>query len=99
MSRWALWVRYKGDIIMTKITVALIALTFVLGSAACTDASTAASLASVSTSAMQYKNGDGAASNPNVPGATGRTIIPGNNSTITGDAEATRQQQTGAYGG
>lgn len=84
---------------MTKITVALTALTFVLGSAACADASAAASLAFVSTSAMPYKGGDGAASNPNVPGATGRTIIPGNNSTIAGDAEATRQQQTGAYGG
>jgi hypothetical protein len=27
------------------------------------------------------------------PGFTGRTIIPGNNSTIAGDAEATEQQQ------
>ncbi len=39
------------------------------------------------------------AANPNVPGATGRTIALGNNSTIAGDAEATRMQQTGAVGG
>ena len=32
-------------------------------------------------------------SNPNVPGATGRTIVPGSNSTMAGDAEATSQQQ------
>jgi hypothetical protein len=39
------------------------------------------------------------ASNPNVPGATGRTIVEGDRSTIAGDAKATRMQQTGAYGG
>ena len=40
------------------------------------------------------------APNPaNVPGGTGRTIVRGNNSTIAGDAEATRMQQTGASGG
>jgi hypothetical protein len=31
--------------------------------------------------------------NPGTPGWTGRTIIPGNNSTIAGNAEATEQQQ------
>jgi hypothetical protein len=30
---------------------------------------------------------------PNTPGSTGRTIVPGNNSTIAGDAVATEQQQ------
>ncbi len=39
------------------------------------------------------------AANLNVPGATGRTIIRGNNSTIARDAEATEMQQTGAVGG
>jgi hypothetical protein len=34
-----------------------------------------------------------AAISPNTPGSTGRTIIPGNNSTIAGDAVATEQQQ------
>ena len=37
-------------------------------------------------------------SNPNVPGATGRTIVRGDRSTIAGDAEATRMQQEGVYG-
>lgn len=39
------------------------------------------------------------AANPNVPGATGRVIVRGNNSTIAGDAAATRMQQTGTIGG
>jgi hypothetical protein len=34
-----------------------------------------------------------AARNPSMPGATGRTIVPGNTSTIADDAEATLQQQ------
>ena len=33
--------------------------------------------------------------NVDFPGATGRTIVPGNNSTIAGDALATWQMQTG----
>ena len=33
------------------------------------------------------------ASDPNVPGATGRTVVPGSTSTRAGDAEATSQQQ------
>ena len=39
------------------------------------------------------------AANPNVPGATGRTIVRGNNSTISGGAAATRMQQTGMVSG
>ena len=38
------------------------------------------------------------AANRHTPGATGTTIVPGDNSTISGDAKATRMQQTGAYG-
>jgi hypothetical protein len=33
--------------------------------------------------------------NPNVPGATGRTIVLGDHSTIAGDATATQMQRTG----
>lgn len=84
---------------MTKIIAALTVLTFVLGSAAYSDASMADSPASASTTLMPHKRGIIDASDPNVPGATGSTIIPGNNSTISGDAEGTRRQQTGAYGG
>jgi hypothetical protein len=39
------------------------------------------------------------AADENTPGYTGRTIIPGNNSTIAGNAKATRMQQTGSYSG
>ena len=35
----------------------------------------------------------GSASDLNMPGATGRTIVPGSTSTVAGDAEATSQQQ------
>ncbi|HYZ24019.1 MAG TPA: hypothetical protein VE690_17865 [Rhodopila sp.] len=38
------------------------------------------------------------AQGPDSPGWTGRTIVPGNNSTIAGDAEATYQQQKWPYG-
>jgi hypothetical protein len=37
------------------------------------------------------------AANANVPGATGRTIVIGNHSTIADDTEATEMQRTGAY--
>jgi hypothetical protein len=40
----------------------------------------------------------GLANNPNVPGATGYTILPGNNSTVAGDRLATQMEQTGAFG-
>ncbi|MDR3531633.1 MAG: hypothetical protein P4L90_13905 [Rhodopila sp.] len=33
------------------------------------------------------------AGNPNVPGATGKTIVPGSTSTVAGDADATYMQQ------
>ena len=39
-----------------------------------------------------------AAQNPNVPGATGRTIVRGSHSTIGGDADATYIQQKWPYG-
>ena len=34
-----------------------------------------------------------AATGPNTPGWTGQTVVPGNNSTLAGNAEATYQQQ------
>jgi hypothetical protein len=37
------------------------------------------------------------ADDTNVPGYTGQTIVRGSNSTIAGDAIATRMQQTGSY--
>jgi hypothetical protein len=43
-------------------------------------------------------NADNAdANNANTPGYTGRTTVRGSNSTIAGDAAATRMQQTGSY--
>ena len=42
---------------------------------------------------------DGSASATSVPGATGRTIVPGSNSTVAGDAGATEQQQKSPLGG
>jgi hypothetical protein len=39
------------------------------------------------------------ANDPNVPGATGSIVVPGNNSTIAGDWAATINQRMGAYGG
>lgn len=35
---------------------------------------------------------------PNTPGWTGRTVVPGNNSTIAGNAVATEQQQKWPFG-
>jgi hypothetical protein len=35
------------------------------------------------------------AENPDVPGATGRSIVPGDNSSLSGDAAATMMQRTG----
>jgi hypothetical protein len=46
-------------------------------------------------SSMSSPLGDDAA-NPNVPGATGRTIVLGDPSTIAGDASATEMERTGA---
>jgi hypothetical protein len=40
-----------------------------------------------------------AATGPNTPGWTGQTVVPGNNSTLAGNAEATYQQQKWPLGG
>ncbi|HEY0182441.1 MAG TPA: hypothetical protein VGC09_06485 [Rhodopila sp.] len=39
----------------------------------------------------------GYAANPNVPGATGQAIVPGDHSTIAGDALATQMERTGGF--
>src|SRR4051812_1527618 len=36
-----------------------------------------------------------ASQNPHVPGATGRTIIPGTTSTVAGDSRSTVEERTG----
>jgi hypothetical protein len=40
-----------------------------------------------------------AATGPNTPGWTGQTVVPGNNSTLAGNAEATYEQQKWPLGG
>jgi hypothetical protein len=40
-----------------------------------------------------------ASENSNVPGATGRTVVPGSNSTVAGDARGTELNKTGAMSG
>ncbi len=55
------------------------------------------------TPAMTGKMGRSTAStsragNPHQPGATGKTVVPGNNSTIGSDNEATTRQKTGPGG-
>ena len=98
---------------MSKTVTAVTLLAVALGVAACANvpsdvtqqtAPSAANSSSPQQSALTYYNGtispfDGAASNPDVPGATGRTIVPGDNSTINGDSWATQMERTGALGG
>jgi len=94
---------------MVKFVTAVSILTFSLGAAAFagTPSNPAASTASPADPAAQqsthvlYANSIsmfGGAANPNVPGATGRSIVPGDNSTIAGDANATEEQRTGTLG-
>jgi uncharacterized iron-regulated membrane protein len=81
---------------MNRMIATLTAVNVLLGTAAYAGTSapagsSASQLASVGPGARNRL----AVTNPNVPGATGRTIVPGDNSTIAGDAAATRAQQTG----
>ena len=81
---------------MNRITASLTACCIALGLAGC--ANLPQSTASVSPSANMVA-GPGAAvspySDPAVPGATGRSIVPGTSSTISGDSAATLMQRTG----
>jgi len=74
-----------------------------LGMAGCSPASSLVASATPSSgTALTYNSqavGDaGLASNINVPGATGQTSMPGNNSTIAGDMAAAGLFQTCQYG-
>jgi hypothetical protein len=96
----------ERDSTMAKFVTALTAMTFALGAAAYagtpatvkTPAASANSPAPQPTS-LSYSSTSSPfvdAANPNLPGATGRTIVPGDNSTIAGDAMATQMERTGA---
>lgn len=92
---------------MTRIITAFTVLTVALGTAAF--AGTTAPAASASghqpaPASLTYSSRNttyrpaSMAMNPTVPGATGSTIVPGDNSTIAGDAKATQMERTGSYG-
>jgi hypothetical protein len=87
---------------MTKTIALLTALSVAVGTAACAGPPSTVSFAPSSPSPMsgnvgtKIRAGGSDATNPNVPGATGRTIVQGDTSTIAGDARATRIQQTGS---
>ena len=88
---------------MNRMTKVLTVICVALNTAACTETPTPASTASIASSSVRLgsESTNGGASdvtNPNIPGATGRTIVLGDNSTIAGDALATEMQRTGAYG-
>jgi hypothetical protein len=103
----------KRGLIVSKFVTTITVLAVGLGVAACANMPSAvtqqnapatANSPSPQQSALTYYNGtispfEGAASNPDVPGATGRTIVPGDNSTIDGDSMATQMERTGALGG
>ena len=84
---------------MNRVATSLTLLATALALGACSDIPYNATTASLSSSAYTVAGPASAstnpAANPNVPGATGRTIVIGSNSTIAGDAEATRLQQLG----
>jgi hypothetical protein len=98
---------------MNRMITALTVMSFALGAAAYAgtpsrDAATpvapsqSSSAPSSAASRLTYSSesifAGGPASNPNVPGATGRSIVLGNHSTIAGDSAATQMERTGAYG-
>jgi hypothetical protein len=92
---------------MTKFVTALTALTFALGAAAYagtpsrtpSPASAPAKSPAPQPTSLTYSSTSTpfGAADPDVPGATGHTIVPGNNSTIAGDAEATQMERTSAF--
>jgi hypothetical protein len=83
---------------MTKMTTAA-AFAFAFALVGCGNVSNAAAPANTALSSnIRTAQGTGvndAYENPNVPGATGRTIVPGDHSTIAGDAAATQMQRSG----
>jgi hypothetical protein len=87
--------RSKGDIVMRKMT-AFTAFAVALALVGWSDMSNAATPASMAQSST-FGTARGAYANPNIPGATGRTIVLGDHSTIAGDAAATQMQRTGRF--
>ncbi len=95
---------------MGKMVTLLAVMTFGLGtaayagtpSAATSTVATSSNAPSPRTTSLTYSNTSsvfgGAAGNPDVPGATGQTIVRGTSSTIGGDAVATEMERTGALG-
>jgi hypothetical protein len=80
---------------MNRMIATLVAASAVCGTAAYAGTLSPAAAASHTWSVQSSAGSGAAAANPNVPGATGRTIVLGDSSTIAGDASATRAQQTG----
>jgi hypothetical protein len=103
----ALWCLLKGNIPMNSIIKALTVFTVALAPAAYAGTATSsaapttppANTSTYSSQSTVFQGGGGSSMNPHVPGATGYSIVRGDNSTIAGDALATRMERTGAYGG
>ncbi len=93
---------------MGKIVTGLTVLTLALGAAAhagtpagvTPTSATSAKSSSPPATSLTYSSTsslfDGGVENPTTPGATGRVIVPGSNSTIAGDSMATQMERTGA---
>jgi len=87
---------------MNRSIITAIVFNALLGLAGCADMASTGATASVPAASASppfilTSSGSNvqAADNPLVPGATGRTIVPGDNSTIAGDQAATSLQRTG----
>jgi len=84
---------------MKRIATSLTALGIAFGLAGCSGATcptpSAAQSAATNSVASASTGISNRCADPNVPGATGYTIIPGNSSTISGDLAATMMQRTG----
>ena len=104
-----------GVNLMIRTVIALAALTAASGSAALAASPFAATAdthsyptkLSINSASYPFVGGNVAAAvpmlqsaaDPNVPGATGMTIVPGDRSTIIGDRTSTLDEQTGFIGG
>jgi hypothetical protein len=82
--------RSIGNTIMNRIATTLTALGIAAGLAGCTEPMSRSSNM-VAGPGVGVSN---PAANPNFPGATGLTIVPGDQSTIAGDAAASMTQRT-----
>jgi hypothetical protein len=89
--------RYVATLIVFNALLGLVGCANPVSTGASAPAPMASSSSPASSSFVLTSTGSSvqAADNPLIPGATGRTIVPGNNSTIAGDQSATWQQRTG----